>query len=59
MPVEMNEWSIVPEYVLVEGPAEVLVEDVVDDGVAAGVEVGAPQEEAAQARRVVDERRQL
>ena len=42
-----------------EGPAEVLVEDVVDDGVAAGVEVGAPQEEAAEARRVVDERRQL
>ena len=42
-----------------EGPAEVLVEHVVDDGVAAGVEVGAPQEEAAQARRVVDERRQL
>ena len=31
----------------------------VDDGVAAGVEVGAPQEEAAQAGRVVDERRQL
>ena len=42
-----------------EGPAEVLVEDVVDDGVAARVEVGAPQEEAAQAGRVVDERSQL
>ena len=42
-----------------EGPAEVLVEAVVDDGVAARVEVGAPQEEAAQPRRVVHERRQL
>ena len=48
-----------PEDVLLECPAEVLVEDVVDDGVAARVEVGAPQEEAAQPRRVVHERRQL
>ena len=48
-----------PEDVLLERPAEVLVEAVVDDGVAARVEVGAPQEEAAQPRRVVHERRQL
>ena len=61
--VDMNDtWcidQIIPENELLERPSEVLVEDVVDDGVATRIEVGAPQEEAAQAGRVVDERSQL
>ena len=43
---------MIPEYEVLEGPPEVFVEDVINDGVAARVEVGAPAEEGAEPRRI-------
>ena len=43
---------MIPEYEVLESPPEVFVEDVINDGVAARVEVGAPAEKGAEPRRI-------